>query len=216
MIVIAGVLSGMALCFGVLSLFAAGLWPYYVPVALVATLGAMHVIHERNRSVAARIVQRFPNLLSNQEREMLLGSPSLFVPQLDGQHPLFSGRDIVGVVQATAALAVVYGVLVLILQAWPPAVLSLGIILYSLFGPLATAFPASSHADSEARAVERCLARLRRKAALTEARHVGTCYWRTLDKLHFISAVVAQDSPQVVQLRQGKLLSRMQQRSVAE
>ncbi len=216
MIVVAGVLSGMALCFGALSLCAAGLWPYYMPVALVATLGAMHAIQERNRAVAVRIVERFPNLLSAQEREMLLASPSLFVPQLDGQHPLFSGRDVVGVVQATAALAVVYGVLAVILQAWLPAVLSLGVVLYSLFGPLATAFPAANHTDSETRAVERCLARLRRRAALTEARHVGTCYWRTLDKLHFISAVVTQDSPQVVQLRQGKLLSRMQQRSVAE
>jgi hypothetical protein len=74
MIVIVGVLSLTALCFGAISLSVVGLWPYYLPAALMATLLWMHAADERNRYVAGKIVRRFPNLLSADEREMLLGS----------------------------------------------------------------------------------------------------------------------------------------------
>ena len=199
MIVIVCVLSLTALCFWVLSVSVAGLWFYYIPAALIVTLLWLHVADGRNRHVAGKTVRRFPNLLSADEREMFLSSPSLFVPQLEWQPLLFSGRDVVSVVHAAAGMAVAYGVLSAFLQAWTPALLSIGISLYSVLGPLANAFAASNHVDSEARAVDRCLAHLRKKNVADQpvspdgSNEIATCYWRTLGKLHSVSAAVAQD-----------------------
>jgi hypothetical protein len=199
MIVIVSILFLTALCFSVLSFSVAGLWPYYTPTALAVTLLWMHVVDGRNRHVARATVRSFPNLLSANEREMFLSSPSVFVPQLRLQHLLFSGGDVVSVVQTAAGTALVYGVLSAHLQAWTPALLSLGVFLYALLGPLANAFPASNHVDSEARAIDRCLARLRRRSGAGKrvapevSQDLDTCYWRTLNKLHSLSAVMAQD-----------------------
>jgi hypothetical protein len=159
----------------------------------------MHVVDGRNRRVAREMVRSFPNLLLANEREMFLSSPSVFVPQLRSQHFLFSGGDVVSVVQTAAGTALVYGVLSAGRQAWAPALLSFGVFLYSLLGPLANAFPASNHVNSEARAIDRCLARLGRKGGAGKriapelSQDLDTCYWRTLNKLHSLSAVMVQD-----------------------
>jgi hypothetical protein len=200
MIVIVSILSLTALCFGVFSFWVAGLWPYYTPAALAITLLWMHVADGRNRYVARTMVRSFPNMLSANEREMFLGSPSVFVPQLRSQHPLFSGGDVVSVVQTAAGMALACGVLSVYRQAWVPALLSFGVFLYALLGPLANAFPAASHVDSEARAIGRCLARCRasRGAANPVAPEVSQdidlCYWRILNKLHSLSAAPAPDA----------------------
>jgi hypothetical protein len=199
MIVIVSILFVTALCFSVLSFSVAGLWPYYTPAALVLTLLWMHAVDGRNRYVAGKMVRSFPNLLSANEREMLLGSPSVFVPQLRSPYLLFSGGDVVSVVQTAAWMALVYGVLSAHRQAWTPALLSFGVFLYALLGPLANAFAAASHVDSEVRAIDRCLARLGRSSG--DRKHVAselpqdldTCYWRILHKLHTMTAMTAPD-----------------------
>jgi len=200
MIVIVSILFLTALCFSVLSSSVAGLWPYYTPAALVLTLLWMHVVAGRNRYVARKMVRAFPSLLSAQEREMFLRSPSVFVPQWRAQHVLFSGGDVASVVQTAAGMALVYGLLSVYRQAWAPALLSFGVFLYSLLGPLANAFAAAHHADSEARAVDRCRARLRNRStagnpvAPEVSQDVGLGYWRILNKLHSLSAISAPDA----------------------
>jgi len=199
MIVIVSILFLTALCFSVLSFSVAGLWPCYTPTALAVTLLWMHVVDGRNRHVARAMVRSFPNLLLANEREMFLSSPSVFVPQLRSQHLLFSGGDVVSVVQTAAGTALAYGVLSAYRQAWTPALLSFGVFLYALLGPLANAFAAANHVDSEARAIDRCLARLRRRSGAGKrttpelSQDLDTCYWRTLNHLRCISAVMVQD-----------------------
>jgi hypothetical protein len=200
MIVIVSILSLTALCFGAFSFRVAGLWPYYTPAALAITLLWMHVVDGRNRYVAREMVRSFPNLLSVNEREMFLRSPSLFVPQLRAPHPLFSGGDVVSVVQTVAGMALAYGVLSVYRQAWMPALLSFGVFLYALLGPLANAFPAASHVDSEARAIDRCLARRRKSRGVASpvapevSQDLDLCYWRILNKLHSLPAAPAPDA----------------------
>ena len=199
MIMIVSILFFTALCFSVLSFSVAGLWPYCTPAALVLTLLWMHVVDGRNRCVARAIVQSFPNLLLADERAMFLRSPSVFVPQLRAPRWLFSGGEVVSVVQTAAWTGLAYGVLSIHQQAWTPALLSFGVFLYALLGPLANAFPASSHVDSEARAIDRCRARVERRGgdggpvASELSQDLDTCYWRTLDKLHSIPVITTQD-----------------------
>jgi hypothetical protein len=168
MITILSMLSIIALCFAVLSLSVTGLWPYYIPVALIAALLWMHGIDLRNRCVARRIVRLFPELLSVQEQEMLLGSPSLFVPSLGLHHPIFSGHDVTSVVQTAAAIGIAFGIISALKQAWIPACLALCIFLYCLRGPLANAFESHDPSDCMARAVDRCRSRLRRENRVVE------------------------------------------------
>ncbi len=199
MIVIVSILFLTALCFSVLSSSVAGLWPYCTPMALALTLLWMHVVGRRNRHVAREMVRSFPNLLSANEREMFLSSPSVFVPQLRSPHLLFSGGAVVSVVQTAAWTALLYGILSAHRQAWTPALLSFGVFLYALLGPLANAFAAANHADSEARAIDRCVARLRRTRGAGKhvapelSQDLDTCYWRTLNKLHSLAAIMTQD-----------------------
>ncbi len=168
----------------------AGVWPYYVPVTLTAVLLWMHGIELRNRRIACKIVRLFPDLLSAQEREMLLGSPSLFISDKGSPRDVFSGCGMSCVVQTVVATALAYSAVAACIQAWLPLMFSTCLFLYGLLSPLANAFRTSYPVDNEARAVDRCLSRRRRKdrrgnrTSPQVPEDFGICYWRTLSKLY--------------------------------
>jgi hypothetical protein len=208
MITIAVAFSLTALCFGVLSPSIPGLWPYCIPVTLIAVLLWMHGTDLRNRRLARRIVRRFPDLLSAEERKMLLSSPSLFIPRLGSQPILFSGRDVTGIVQTAAVIAAAYGVLSALWLAWIPSFLGAGIFLYSLLGPLANAFENSNRADCMTRAADRCRSRLRRKDGTQTheparvSADMDICYWTTLHKLSSVRTSIAPGARRQAQFAQ--------------
>jgi hypothetical protein len=179
-----------ALCFGVLSLSVAGLWPYYIPVSLTAVLLWMHGIDLRNRYVARKIVRLFPDVLSAKEREMVLCSPSLFILNRESQRDVFSGCGVSRVVQTVVVISLAYGVISAFSKAWVPLLCSACVFLYGLLGPLANAFQTSNPVDNETRAVDRCLAGRRRKDGTGKqvpphvSEDMRICYWRTLSKLY--------------------------------
>lgn len=190
MIAMVSAFSVTALRFGAFSLSVAGWRPYYIPVILIAVLLWMHVIDRRNRHVAKRIVRQSPDLLSDEEREVFLCSPSLFIFSRGSQGHVFSGCGLSCVVQAVAVISLVYAVISALTQAWVPLLLNAGSFLYGLVGPLATAFPTSNLVDNETRAVDRCLIGRHRKEGT--GRHVPPhvfedtriCYWTILNKLY--------------------------------
>jgi hypothetical protein len=190
MTAIVSAFSHTALCFGTLSLSVAGLSPYYIPVTLIAVLLWMHLIDLRNRHVARRIVRQSPDLLSAEEREVFLCSPSLFIFSGGSQGHVFSGCGLSCVVQAVVVISLVYTVISAFTQAWVPLLLSACTFLYGLVGPLSNAFPTSNRVDNEARAVDRCLIGPHRKEGT--GRHVPPhvfedtrlCYWTILNKLY--------------------------------
>jgi hypothetical protein len=190
MMAIVSAFSLTALGLGTLSLSVAGLWPYYIPVILIAVFLWMHVIDLRNRRVAKRIVRRSPDLLSAEEREVFLCSPSLFIFNRGSQGHVFSGCGLSCVVQAVVVISLVYAVISAFTQAWVPLLLSAGTFLYGLAGPLANAFPTSNPVNNEARAVDRCLIGPHRKDGT--GKHVPPhvfedtriCYWTILNKLY--------------------------------
>jgi hypothetical protein len=190
MTAIVSAFSHTALCFGTLSMSVAGLSPFYIPVTLIAVLLWMHLIDLRNRHVARRIVRQSPDLLSAEEREVFLYSPSLFIFSRGSQHNTFSGCGVSRVVQAVVVISLVYTVISAFTQAWVPLLLSAGTFLYGLVGPLSNAFPTSNRVDNEARAADRCPIGRHRK--VETGRHVPPhvfedtrlCYWTILNKLY--------------------------------
>ena len=190
------VFSLAALCLGILSLSATGLWAYYIPVSLVIVLLWMHAIDLRNRHIAKRIVRQFPDQLSPEERQMFLRSPSLFVFTRGSQCHIFSGCALSYVMPTVVVISFVYVATSAFIQAWGPLLLSACTLVYGLLGPLHNAFPTSNPVDNETMAVERCLIGRYRIRGI--GKHVPSCvreemqirYWAILNKLHIF------DSPQ--------------------
>ena len=74
--------SFTGILFLVISLFIPGVWTYYVPALLSVTVLLVQLQDARNKTFAKQIIARHPDSLLEVEQQMLLRSPSLFVPHL--------------------------------------------------------------------------------------------------------------------------------------
>lgn len=190
MIAVVIAFSFTALCFGTLSRSVAGLSPYYVPVILIAVFLSMHVVNLRNRRVARRIVRQSPDLLSDEERDMFLYSPSLFIFNRRSPYNIFSGCGVSCVVPTVVVISLVYIVISAITQAWVPLLLNVCTFFYGLVGPLTNAFPTWNPVDNATRAVDRCLIGRHRKEGTGKRvpphvfQRMRICYWTILNKLY--------------------------------
>ena len=158
---------------GCLSLLGMALWPYYVPIALALVLAWLHFLDLRNRYVARGIVRDHPDLLTEDERELFACSPSVFVPPLTWMvRPALAGYDLLPVLTTMEVAALLYSLGCVVAGSWGPAVLSGGLLVYALLGPLASAFETWNVLDTQDRAVGHYLRYLRRRRRL-QARDVS-------------------------------------------
>ena len=145
------------------------IWLYFIPITFALFLTGLHILDIRNRAIVNRILRDSAELLSSDEREMLILNPSLFVPRLAAaDYVLLPQKGVALGLDGMRVVAVVYGIVCIALEAWEPAALSLALLLYTLLSPLANAFDAWNRLDSEERAVHRYLSHLRRQHGLQE------------------------------------------------
>ncbi len=122
-----------AVVFFVMSFFVEGVWSYYIPVSLVILSVLLMSINSSFKNIAKGIIYRNPGLFENEEKEMLLSSASIFIPNITLK-TFFIRVDPGAAASYTMYIALIYSVITLFTQNWIALIICSSIFLYILFG----------------------------------------------------------------------------------
>ncbi len=122
-----------AVVFFVMSFFLEGVWSYYVPVSLIILSLCIITIKSHFKNVARAIIHKNPGLFEDEEKEMLLSSPSIFIPQIEFITSFFKVEP--GAAASYAMfISLIYSVITLFTQNWIGLIICSAIFIYVLFG----------------------------------------------------------------------------------
>lgn len=173
-----------ALAFFVSSFFVEGVWKYYVPVSLVFLSFWITLINSQFKRIAKGIIHRNPGLFNDVEKEMLLSSPSIFIPKI--KFITLSSQVEPGAAASYAMfISLIYGVITLFTQNWIGLIICISIFLFTFFG-INVSFAGHPEDDVSRFIIKYSKAKKfdRKKLSKYEVSLLIDSYTTILDKLH--------------------------------
>jgi hypothetical protein len=122
-----------AVVFFVLSFFVKGVWSYYVPISLIILSFWIILIKSHFKNIAHGIIYKNPDLFEADEKEMLLSSPSIFIPKIV-LITFFFQVDPGASASYAMFISLIYSVIALFTQNWIGLIICISIFLFILFG----------------------------------------------------------------------------------
>jgi uncharacterized membrane protein len=116
----------------------------------------MYLVNARNRGIAKTIIKKSPELFSDEEKQMLVNSPSLFIPAIE-LYTAFARFEFASAIGGITWVTLIYGVVCIFIHSWISLLLCICIFLYSWLGPLGNAFETHSLEENTKRAISRYL-----------------------------------------------------------
>lgn len=131
-------------------------WYIFLPVCLALIIVRLFRCNLRNLVAAKLLLFKRPDLFTPSQTDMLLASPSIFMPSSRTISDLIR-FDYSAALTIATFLSLVYAVLCLILQQWLPVLLSLLTFILPILLDLRGAFETSNRDENIKRAATRCL-----------------------------------------------------------
>ena len=134
-------------------------WHLYVPISLFFTVTWLYICHLRNLAAAKLLLKNRPDLLTDSQSDMLLASPSLFMPSARKTSNTLR-HDYSTAVNIILFMSTAYAVFTLIVQQWLSLMVSLIVFILPLALNLKNAFETANPQENIKRASSRCLSRI--------------------------------------------------------
>jgi len=147
----------VAVIFFILSYFVQELWVYYVPSASLLVLIWIMTIIMRNKYVANNILKNYSELFSNEQADMLLNSPSIFLPKTE-LFTSFAQMEPNAACGYIMFISIGYSIFSIYLQNWSIFIISF-IIIITIFYAINVSFPVGSDDDCIRAIIRYCRAK---------------------------------------------------------